>query len=63
VHPDNLVMMDAITGEEVIACMSAPMRSRSASVAYRYGVIHRGDLHQGIARCLQRRSWDRAAHA
>src|SRR6185295_14005971 len=41
VHPDNLVMMDAITGEEVIR-----LKVGSGAFRERYGVIHRGDLHQ-----------------
>jgi len=43
-HPDNLVMMDAVTGEQVIRLPvgSAAFRER---FTFPYGVIHRGDLH------------------
>jgi len=43
-HPHNLVMMDAVSGEEVIRLPvgGAAFRER---FAYPYGVIHRGDLH------------------
>jgi len=43
-HPDNLVMMDAVTGEEVIRLPvgGAVFRER---FTFPYGVIHRGDLH------------------
>jgi 3-hydroxybenzoate 6-monooxygenase len=45
-HPDNLIMMDALTGEEVtrIPVGSAAFRKRFGG--YLYGVIHRGDLYQ-----------------
>jgi len=46
VHPDNLVMMDAITGEEVIRLHVGAAEFRQRFDGYRYGVIHRGDLHQ-----------------
>jgi len=46
VHPDNLVMMDAITGEEVIRIpVGSPVFTERFG-GYPYGVIHRGDLHQ-----------------
>jgi len=45
-HPENLIMMDALTGEEVtrIAVGSEAFRKRFRG--YPYGVIHRGDLYQ-----------------
>ena len=46
VHPDNLVMMDAITGEEVIRLRVGADAFQERFGGYRYGVIHRGDLHQ-----------------
>src|SRR5258706_7392730 len=46
VHPDNLVMMDAITGEEVIRMKVGSDAFRERFGGYLYGVIHRGDLHQ-----------------
>src|SRR4029079_1462512 len=46
VHPDNLVMMDALTGEEVIRLRVGADAFRDRFGGYRYGVIHRGDLHQ-----------------
>jgi 2-polyprenyl-6-methoxyphenol hydroxylase-like FAD-dependent oxidoreductase len=46
VHPDNLVMMDAITGEEVIRLEVGSDAFRDRFGGFRYGVIHRGDLHQ-----------------
>ena len=46
VHPDNLVMMDAITGEEVIRLKVGTDAFRERFGGFRYGVIHRGDLHQ-----------------
>jgi len=46
VHPDNLIMRDALTGDEVtrIPVGSAAFRQRFGG--YLYGVIHRGDLYQ-----------------
>jgi len=46
VHPDNLIMMDAITGEEVIRIPVGSDAFRERFGGYLYGVIHRGDLHQ-----------------
>ena len=46
VHPDNLVMMDALTGEEVIRLHVGADAFQERFSGYRYGVIHRGDLHQ-----------------
>ncbi len=46
VHPDNLVMMDAITGEEVIRVPVGSAAFRERFGGYLYGVIHRGDLHR-----------------
>ena len=44
VHPNALVMMDAITGEEV-ARVPVGHPAFAARFGSRYGVIHRGDLH------------------
>jgi 3-hydroxybenzoate 6-monooxygenase len=53
VHPDNLVMMDAITGEEVIRLKVGADAFRERFGGFRYGVIHRGDLHQVLlAACV-----------
>jgi 3-hydroxybenzoate 6-monooxygenase len=44
--PENLVMMDALTGEEV---MRVPVGSKQFSArfgGYPYAVIHRGDMHR-----------------
>ena len=46
VHPDNLIMMDAITGDEVIRMHTGSDAFRERFGGYLYGVIHRGDLHQ-----------------
>ena len=46
VHPDNLVMMDALTGEEVVRMPVGSDAFRARFGGYLYGVIHRGDLHQ-----------------
>ena len=46
VHPDNLVMMDALTGEEVIRLRVGADAFRERFAGFQYGVIHRGDLHQ-----------------
>ena len=46
VHPDNLIMIDAISGEEVIRMHTASDAFRERFGGYLYGVIHRGDLHQ-----------------
>lgn len=43
-HPHNLVMMDAVTGEQVIRLPVGGAAFRERFV-YPYGVIHRGDLH------------------
>jgi salicylate hydroxylase len=45
VHPDNLVMMDALTGEQVVRLPVGGAAFRERFHGYRYGVIHRGDLH------------------
>ncbi len=45
VHPDNLVMMDALTGEEVVRLPVGGAAFRERFRGYPYGVIHRGDLH------------------
>lgn len=46
VHPDNLVMMDALTGEQVIRVPVGSDAFRERFGGYLYGVIHRGDLYQ-----------------
>ncbi|HVB49332.1 MAG TPA: 3-hydroxybenzoate 6-monooxygenase [Burkholderiales bacterium] len=46
VHPDNLVMMDAITGQQVIRMPVGGDAFRERFGGYLYGVIHRGDLYQ-----------------
>ena len=45
-HPENLVMMDALTGEEVTRLPVAGDAFRKRFGGYPYGVIHRGDLYQ-----------------
>jgi 2-polyprenyl-6-methoxyphenol hydroxylase-like FAD-dependent oxidoreductase len=51
VYPDNLVMMDGLTGEEVTRVPLTGMRAR---FGYPYAVIHRGDLLAAIlAACRQ----------
>ncbi len=46
VHPDNLIMMDAITGQQVIRLPVGGDAFRERFGGYLYGVIHRGDLYQ-----------------
>jgi 2-polyprenyl-6-methoxyphenol hydroxylase-like FAD-dependent oxidoreductase len=46
VHPDNLIMRDAITGEEVTRLPVGSDAFRRRFGGYLYGVIHRGDLYQ-----------------
>jgi len=46
VHPDNMIMMDGLTGEEVIRLPVGGAAFRKRFDGYLYGVIHRGDLHQ-----------------
>ncbi|TAK42537.1 MAG: 3-hydroxybenzoate 6-monooxygenase [Betaproteobacteria bacterium] len=46
VHPDNLVMKDALTGEDVIRVPVGGDAFRERFGGYLYGVIHRGDLYQ-----------------
>src|SRR4051812_28982038 len=51
VYPDNLIMMDGLTGEEVTRVPLTGMRKR---FGYPYAVIHRGDLLAAIlAACRQ----------
>lgn len=54
VHPDNLVMMDGITGAEVIRMPVGSEAFRGRFRGYPYGVIHRGDLHRVILEACQR---------
>lgn len=46
VHPDSLVMMDALTGDQVIRVPVGGAAFGERFGGYPYGVIHRGDLHQ-----------------
>lgn len=45
-HPDNLIMMDALTGEQVTRIPVGSEAFRKRFRGYLYGVIHRGDLYQ-----------------
>lgn len=45
-HPENLIMMDALTGEEVTRMPIGSAAFRQRFRGYPYGVIHRGDLYQ-----------------
>jgi salicylate hydroxylase len=45
-HPENLIMMDALTGEEVTRIPVGSDAFRKRFRGYQYGVIHRGDLYQ-----------------
>jgi len=45
-HPENLMMMDALTGEEVTRLPVGSAAFRQRFGGYQYGVIHRGDLYQ-----------------
>jgi salicylate hydroxylase len=45
-HPENLIMMDALTGEEVTRLPVGSAAFRQRFRGYLYGVIHRGDLYQ-----------------
>ncbi len=53
VHPDNLVMMDAVTGDPVIRVQVGSEAFRERFGGYLYGVIHRGDLHQVLLEACQ----------
>jgi len=53
VHPDNLVMMDAVTGDPVICVQVGSEAFRERFGGYLYGVIHRGDLHQVLLEACQ----------
>jgi 2-polyprenyl-6-methoxyphenol hydroxylase-like FAD-dependent oxidoreductase len=46
VHPDNLIMRDALTGAEVTRIPVGSDAFRQRFGGYLYGVIHRGDLYQ-----------------
>jgi salicylate hydroxylase len=54
VHPENLVMMDAITGEPVIRVPVGHPAFRERFRGYPYGVIHRGDLHAVLLEACRR---------
>ena len=57
VHPDNMVMMDGLTGEEVIRLPVGGKAFRERFGGYLYGVIHRADLHQVfLDACKQERN-------
>jgi 2-polyprenyl-6-methoxyphenol hydroxylase-like FAD-dependent oxidoreductase len=45
-HPENLIMMDALTGAEVTRLPVGSEAFRKRFRGYLYGVIHRGDLYQ-----------------
>jgi salicylate hydroxylase len=45
-HPANLIMRDALTGEEVTRIPVGSEAFRKRFRGYQYGVIHRGDLYQ-----------------
>jgi salicylate hydroxylase len=45
-HPENLVMRDALTGEEVTRLPVSGAAFQQRFGGYPYGVIHRGDLYQ-----------------
>jgi salicylate hydroxylase len=45
-HPQNMLMMDALTGEEVARLPVGGEAFRRRFGGYLYGVIHRGDLYQ-----------------
>ena len=46
VHPDNMIMMDGLTGEQVIRLPVGGPEFRKRFGGYLYGVIHRADLHE-----------------
>ena len=46
VYPDNLVMLDGITGEEVTRVPVGSKAFRERFGGYPYAVIHRADMHQ-----------------
>ena len=46
VHPDNMIMMDGLTGEQVIRLPVGGPAFRKRFGGYLYGVIHRADLHE-----------------
>lgn len=46
VHPEHLIMMDALTGEEVVRVSVGSAEFHKRFGGYLYGVIHRGDLYQ-----------------
>src|SRR5574341_826971 len=54
VHPDFLVMMDALTGEEVTRIPVGGADFRRRFGGYLYGVIHRGDLHDVLLEACRR---------
>ena len=45
-HPENLIMVDALTGEEVTRLPVGGAAFRRRFRGYPYGVIHRGDLYR-----------------
>ena len=55
VHPDNLVMKDALTGEDVIRVAVGGDAFRERFGGYLYGVIHRGDLYQVLLEACRAR--------
>ncbi len=54
VHPDNMIMMDGLTGEEVIRLPVGGPAFRQRFAGYLYGVIHRADLHEVFLEACKR---------
>jgi len=48
VHPDHMIMMDGLSGEEVIRLPVGGPAFRKRFGGYLYGVIHRADLHEAF---------------
>jgi salicylate hydroxylase len=53
VHPANLIMMDAVTGERVLQMPVGGLAFKQRFKGFPYGVIHRGDLHQVLLAACQ----------
>ena len=56
VHPDFLIMKDALTGDEVTRIPVGGADFRRRFGGYLYGVIHRGDLHAVLLEACRRES-------
>jgi salicylate hydroxylase len=52
-HPDNLIMMDALTGDKVLQLPVGGPEFKQRFEGFPYGVIHRGDLHQVLLAACQ----------